>query len=118
MLVSGGLNADRASGGDARAVVNAKSERIATQMQARQWAEGQIHVSVERLIAQAPKEIAEEPVPEQKPQINPMPRRSWRGEDQSHHSRNGWSVKHVRPGAGSGARPRHACTGYRTAQAE
>ena len=43
------------------------------QAQARQWAEGHVHIAVEdRLIAQAAKPKEEAPLPEMKPVINPM----------------------------------------------
>ena len=53
--------------------INPHSERLAVQAQARQWADGHVHIAVEdRLIAQAAKPKEEAPLPEMKPVINPM----------------------------------------------
>ena len=53
--------------------INPHAERRAVQAQARQWADGHVHIAVEdRLIAQAAKPKEEAPLPEMKPVINPM----------------------------------------------
>ena len=82
--------------------INAKSERLATQMQARAWSEGNVSVE-DRLIASAAKEVEDAPLPVQKPQINPMSEKilQRRGPIAPLEERLTQPVKHVRPGIGS-----------------
>jgi hypothetical protein len=81
--------------------INARSERLAVQAQARQWADGNVHIAVEdRLIAAAPKEAAPEPLPEAKPAINPNSVKilARRGPVDPLEQRLAQSVRHVRKG--------------------
>ena len=74
------------------------------QAQARQWAEGHVHIAVEdRLIAQAAKPKEEAPLPEMKPVINPMSEKilARRGPIAPLEERLQVPVKHIRGGVGS-----------------
>ena len=74
------------------------------QAQARQWAEGHVHIAVEdRLIAQAAKPKEEAPLPEMKPVINPMSEKilARRGPIAPLEERLQVPVKNIRGGVGS-----------------
>lgn len=80
--------------------INQKSERLAVQMQARSWANGQVSVE-DRLIASQTTKEAPEPV-EQKPTINPNSERilQQRGPIAPLQERLAQNVKHVKSTAG------------------